>query len=76
MQVDKVSWSDETDGVIVAVRWRFEGSSQAGALFGECPANKPVLLNGMSHLRLAGAHVVEHWMIFDEIGALVQAYRA
>ncbi|KQW44857.1 MULTISPECIES: ester cyclase [unclassified Roseateles] len=76
MQVDKVTWSDETDGVIVAVRWRLEGSSQPGALFGDCPANKPVLLNGMSHLRLNGARVVEHWMIFDEIGALAGIYRA
>jgi hypothetical protein len=76
MQVDKVTWSDETDGVIVAVRWRLEGSSQPGALFGDCPANKPGLLNGMSHLRLAGAQVVEHWMIFDEIGALAGIYRA
>jgi hypothetical protein len=25
---------------------------------------------------LCGPLVVEHWMIFDEIGALVQAYRA
>ena len=76
MQVDKVTWSDETDGVIVAVRWRLEGSSQPGALLGDCPANKPVQLNGMSHLRLTGAQVVEHWMVFDEIGALVQVYRA
>ena len=76
MQVDKVTWSDETDGIIVAVRWRLEGSSQPGALFGDCPANKPVLLNGMSHLRLVGNHVVEHWMIFDEIGALVGIYRS
>ncbi|HLL09692.1 MAG TPA: ester cyclase [Rubrivivax sp.] len=76
MQVDKVTWSDETDGVIVAVRWRLEGSSQGGALLGDCPVNKPVLLNGMSHLRLNGAQVVEHWMIFDEIGALVHLYRA
>ena len=75
MQVDKVTWSDETDGIIVAVRWRLEGSSQPGALFGDCPAHKPVLLNGMSHLRLVGTHVVEHWMIFDEIGALVGIYR-
>ena len=76
MQVDKVTWSDETDGIIVAVRWRLEGSSLAGALFGDCPSNKPVVLNGMSHLRLNGALVVEHWMIFDEIGALAGIYRA
>jgi hypothetical protein len=76
MQVDKVTWSDETDGVIVAVRWRLEGSSQPGALFGDCPAHRPALLNGMSHLRLAGDRVVEHWMIFDEIGALAGIYRA
>ena len=76
MQVDKVTWSDETDGIIVAVRWRLEGSSAAGALFGDCPTNKPVLLNGMSHLRFNGALIVEHWMIFDEIGALAGIYRA
>ena len=76
MQVDKVSWSEETDGVIVAVRWRLEGSSNPGALLGDCPVHKPVLLNGMSHLRLVGSHVVEHWMIFDEIGALVGVYRS
>ena len=76
MQVDKVTWSDETDGIIVAVRWHLEGSSAAGALFGDCPTNKPVLLNGMSHLRFNGALIVEHWMIFDEIGALAGIYRA
>ena len=76
MHIEKVSFSDETDGVIVAVRWRLEGTSRAGALLGDCPERKPVLLNGMSHLRFAGAQIVEHWMVFDEIGALVGVYRA
>jgi predicted ester cyclase len=76
MHVEHVCHSDETDGVIVAVRWRLEGTSRAGSFFGACPEHKPVTLSGMSHLRFAGAMVVEHWMIFDEIGALVQAYRA
>ena len=75
MHVEKVSFSDETDGVIVAVRWRLEGTSRAGALLGDCPERKPVVLMGMSHLRFCGAQIVEHWMVFDEIGALVQVYR-
>lgn len=75
MHVEHVCHSDETDGVIVAVRWRLEGTSRAGSLFGACPEYKPVALMGMSHLRLCGPLVVEHWMVFDEIGALVQAYR-
>ena len=75
MHVEKVSFSDETDGVIVAVRWRLEGTSRAGALLGDCPERKPVALMGMSHLRFCGAQIVEHWMVFDEIGALVQVYR-
>ncbi|GMV45645.1 MAG: hypothetical protein AMXMBFR66_10430 [Pseudomonadota bacterium] len=75
MHVEHVCHSAETDGVIVAVRWRLEGTSRAGSLFGACPEHKPVALMGMSHLRLCGPLVLEHWMIFDEIGALVQAYR-
>lgn len=75
MHVDHVCWSVETDGVIVAVRWRLEGTSRAGALLGNCPERKRVVLSGMSHLRLCGPRVVEHWMVFDEIGALVGVYR-
>jgi hypothetical protein len=75
MHVDHVCWSEETDGVIVAVRWRLEGSSRPGALLGNCPERKRVVLSGMSHLRVCGPLVVEHWMIFDEIGALVGVYR-
>jgi predicted ester cyclase len=76
MHVEHVCHSDETDGVIVAVRWRLEGTSRAGSFFGACPEHKPVVLSGMSHLRLTGPKIVESWMIFDEIGALVQAWRA
>ena len=56
--------------------WCLPGATRSGSLFGACPEYKPVVLMGMSHLRLCGAFVVEHWMVFDEIGALVQAYRA
>ena len=75
MQVDHVCWSEETDGVIVAVRWRLEGSTQAGGLLGDAPAGRPVAMIGMSHFRFAAGRIVEEWTLFDEIGALVQAYR-
>lgn len=77
MRVEHVSWSEETDGVIVAVRWLLEGRSAPGGVLGECPAGKPVFMMGISHLRLGPAgRIVEEWMLFDEIGVLAQCYRA
>lgn len=76
MRVEHVSWSDESDGVIVAVRWVLEGTTAPGGVLGECPAGKPVFMMGMSHLRLQHGRIVEEWMIFDELGILTQAYRA
>ena len=75
MRVEHVCWSEEADGVIVAVRWVLEGRSAPGGVLGECPAGKPVFMMGMSHLRLAGGKIVEEWMLFDEVGVLAQAYR-
>ena len=76
MRVEHVCWSDETDGVIVAVRWVLEGTSRAGGLIEEMPAGRPVFMMGVSHLRLAGDRIVEEWTVFDELAVLAQAYRA
>jgi hypothetical protein len=76
VRVDHVSWSDETDGVILAIRWLMEGTTQPGGLLGDVPASKPVFVMGMSHMRFAMGYVVEEWTLFDEIGILAQAYRA
>lgn len=76
MRVEHVCWSEEADGVIVAVRWVLEGTTAPGGVLGECPVGKPVFMMGMSHLRLSGGRIVEEWMLFDEVGVLTQAYRA
>lgn len=76
MRVHHVCHSDEADGTIVAVRWTLEGMSAPGGILGECPPGRRLALMGISHLRLSGGKVVEEWMLFDEIGALVQVYRA
>ncbi len=75
LRVDHVSWSDETDGVILAVRWRLEGTTRPGGLLGAVPDGKPVFVMGMSHMRFGNGHVVEEWTVFDEVGVLAQAYR-
>jgi predicted ester cyclase len=75
IRVEHVCHSEEADGVIVAVRWVFEGTTQPGGVLGECPAGKPVFMMGVSHMRFSGATIVEEWMIFDELGVLSQAYR-
>ena len=75
LRVEHVCHSEETDGVILAVRWVYEGTTAPGGVLGECPSGKPVFMMGISHLRFAGERVVEEWMIFDELGVLTQAYR-
>lgn len=76
MRVEHVCWSEETDGVIVAVRWVLEGTTRPGGLLGEVPSGRGVGIMGMTHMRFAGSVIVEEWTIFDEVAALVQAYRA
>ena len=74
-RVDHVCWSDETDGVIVAVRWTLTGKTRPGGFLGDVPAGQPVAMMVCSHLRFAGGKIVEEWTVFDEIGVLAQAYR-
>ncbi|MGH6787660.1 MAG: ester cyclase [Novosphingobium sp.] len=76
VRVDHVSWSEETDGVILAVRWVLEGTTRSGGLLGEAPGGRPVSLPGCSHFRFGDGLVVEEWTVFDELDALTQAYRA
>ena len=75
MRVENVCHSEESDGLILAVRWVFEGTTAPGGVLGECPAGKPVFMMGISHMRFEGERVIEEWMIFDELGVLTQAYR-
>jgi hypothetical protein len=76
--VDHVCWSEETDGVILAVRWMLEGTTRPGGLLGAVPSGKPVAILGASHFRFDAATnlVVEEWTVFDEVAALIAAYRA
>ena len=75
--VEHVCWSDETDGIIVAVRWLLTGSSARGGVLGnELPVGRPVYMMGCSHLRLAKSGIVEEWTVFDEVAVLAMAYRA
>lgn len=75
LRVENVCHSEETDGVIVAVRWVYEGTTAQGGVLGECPTGRPVFMMGISHLRFEGSRVAEEWMVFDELGVLTQAYR-
>ena len=76
IRVEHVSWSDETDGVILAVRWVLEGTTRPGGMLGKVPAGKPVFVMGASHFRFGSGRIVEEWTVFDEVGVLAQAYRA
>ena len=76
MRVEHVSWAEETDGVIVAVRWVLNGTSARGGVLGnQVPVGRPVYMMGCSHVRLFGVTVAEEWTVFDEIAAMAMAYR-
>ena len=74
-RVEHVSWSEESDGVILAVRWLTEGTTRGGGMLGDLPAGKVIAMRGSSHFRFGGGYVVEEWTVFDELDALTQAYR-
>ena len=75
IRIEHVSWSDETDGIIVAVRWTLEGTTRAGGLLGNVPAGRQIGVMGMTHLRFSGAVIVEEWTMFDEVAVIAHAYR-
>ncbi len=75
LRVENVCHSEETDGVILAVRWVLEGTTAPGGVLGSCPAGKPVFMMGVSHMRFEGGRIIEEWMVFDELGVLTQVYR-
>lgn len=74
--VQHLSWSEEADGVIVAIRWQLEGTSASAGLLAGAAEGKPVRLIGMTHLRFRGDKIVEEWTMFDGMAALIQAFAA
>ena len=75
MRVDHVSWSDESDGIMLAVRWTLFGTTRPGGQLGDVPAGRPVFVMGSSHWRFAAGLIVEDWTVFDEVGVIAQCYR-
>ena len=71
-----VSWSEESDGTILAARWLLEGTIRGGAFLGDVPDGKPVWMMGSSHFRFGDGLIVEEWTVFDELAVIAQAYRA
>lgn len=77
LTIGHVCWSDETDGVIGAVRWELAGTARRGGWLGALPEGVPLAVPGMTHCRLGeDGRIVEEWTVWDEVGVLAQAYRA
>ena len=76
LHVGNVCWSDETDGIIAAVRWELAGTARSGGWLGSLPDGVPVVVPGMTHCRFGeDGRVVEEWTVWDEVGVLAQVYR-
>ena len=77
LTVRNICWSDETDGIIGAVRWELAGTARSGGWLGSLPDGVPVAVPGMTHCRFGeDGRIVEEWTVWDEVGVLAQAYRA
>jgi predicted ester cyclase len=70
--LDHFTAADETDGLIVAVRWSLRGHHRGEGMFGR-PTGRPMHMLGMTHFRLdEEERVAEAWMLFDEVAVLRQ----
>jgi hypothetical protein len=56
---------------LVAVRWTLDGHHDGPGRLGE-PTGKRLSLWGISHFRVAGGQILEHWMVADELSLFVQ----
>lgn len=76
-RVEHACWADAHGdrGPTVAVRWRLDGTSSPYGALGPMSADRPIALIGMSHYRFAAGAIAEEWTVFDELAALVQAFR-
>ena len=76
LTVENVCWSDETDGVIGAVRWELRGTGRGGGWLGGTPDGVPLAIPGMTHCRFDGSgRIAEEWTVWDEVAVLAGAYR-
>jgi hypothetical protein len=74
--LDNFCWSEETDGVILAVRWGIRAHHRGHGPWGP-PTGRPIYVLGMSHYRLdEAARIVEEWTLFDELAILRQSKAA
>jgi predicted ester cyclase len=55
----------------VAVRWTLDGHHDGPGRLGE-PTGKRLALMGVSHFRVGGGKILEHWMVTDELSLHVQ----
>ncbi len=56
---------------LVAVRWTLDGHHDGPGRLGE-PTGKRLNLWGISHFRVGGGQILEHWMVADELSLYVQ----
>lgn len=56
---------------LVAVRWNLDGHHDGPGRLGE-PTGKRLNLWGISHFRVGGGQILEHWMVADELSLYVQ----
>ena len=64
----------EEGGHKVAVRWTVQGHHLGFGLLEElgAPTGKHVLLHGMTHYHIVNGKIVDEWVVYDQMAALVQ----
>jgi predicted ester cyclase len=74
MDVEHICWSEERDGIVVAVRWKLSGSTRRGGILGDAlPEGRFIAVPGISHFRFKDGMIAEEWTVFDEVAAVAGA---
>lgn len=55
----------------VAAHWTMRGT-HTGLFLGNPPTNKPIIAQGLIYVRIENEHIVESWIMLDQMGILQQ----
>lgn len=72
LQVDEVYWmGNDDEGYLTSERWSATGTHSGGGIYG-APTNRPIRIWGITQHKIVAGHIVEEWMLFNELDLLMQ----
>lgn len=73
ISIEHMMSNDRSGGVVVATRWRIDGTHDGPGRWGD-PTGRRITLLGFSHQLVVDAMIVAEWTVFDEFALLKQIH--